>query len=190
MHRVNFHCTAVDRAYAENALKELSELLEKAPARIEVEFVPLSEAEGAAVEDVLKQPFPCFAEYVSELSGLWLETCDRLLWPLLVFCPRNCAVAEAARRSKPLAQWGAATGNSFAAVWQQDKYVVWHEALHLLSAEDCYTEDDMGPTCEQRNCIMQWVPTEQNVGQWPFLCSANIRRICDFSSSARVGGQL
>ena len=58
-----------------------------------------------------------------------------------------------------------------------DEHVLWHEALHTLGAEDCYDVEDQGPTCERDNCIMQYAPTKCNVGEWPFLCGDNVKRI-------------
>lgn len=98
---------------------------------------------------------------------------------LLVICSPNSHVAKAILKSNPAALWGGSNGQ-FSAVYEpMNEFVLWHETLHLLGAEDCYNLEinDEGPTCECSNCIMQYAPTQNTVGTWPFLCDGNINRI-------------
>lgn len=59
---------------------------------------------------------------------------------VFVFCPRNDAHARRARDENPQAQWGAAAPGDYghyALAWTPEKkYLIWHEAMHLLYAED------------------------------------------------------
>lgn len=60
-----------------------------------------------------------------------------------------------------------------------DKYIIWHEMLHLLGAYDCYdlSKNERGPNCDLPNCIMQYEATMANVGKWPFLCNGNLQLV-------------
>lgn len=73
---------------------------------------------------------------------------------------------------------GASNGPLALVYGSADKYVIWHEALHLLGARDCYDTSDPwqnpGPTCELPNCLMQYAPTSEAVRDWPFLCQNNL----------------
>ena len=55
-----------------------------------------------------------------------------------------------------------------------DKRYCWHETLHLLGAQDCYTKKDPGPTCDEPNCIMQYQATNSLLTNSTFLCTKNI----------------
>ena len=110
------------------------------------------------------------------------------LTPLVVCCRRDSALAMSAVEANPTAIWGARCGQ-FAAVYRHDPYVIWHEVLHLLGAQDCYPpdapEEDRLPTCGNQNCIMQYAPTNDRVGYPPFLCAVNVERMRDQFSKSR-----
>lgn len=65
-----------------------------------------------------------------------------------------------------------------------DPFTLWHEILHLYKAEDCYTEEDPGPTCGDPNCIMQSGIRQQTVTTQPWLCSENLRRCRDWNTDS------
>ena len=157
------------------SLKELSALLLRAPTKVSMAWACLSDDMDRVVRGILRRHLLFYA-YVAEISG---TSPLPLPWPLLVCCQGDSSLAQAARQANELAQHGAAVGAVFAAAWAGGKYVAWHEALHLLGAEDCYTPQDPGPTCEQANCIMQYAPDQASVGEWPFLCQANVERVRD-----------
>lgn len=164
-----------DQAHVMPSVKELSALLLRAPTEISMAWACLSDDMDRVVRGVLQRRL-LFPEYVAEISG---TSPLPLPWPLLVYCQEDSSLAEAAQQADDLAQHGAASGAVFAAAWAGGNYVVWHEALHLLGATDCYTPQDPGPTCEQANCIMQYAPDQASVGEWPFLCQANVERVRD-----------
>ena len=162
-----------NRSYLIHALQEFSVLLLRQPVGLNVEFEDLRGEKAKKVEEILRKRLPS-PDYVAEISIEWPFEPP---WPLLVCCRRDAIPAKAIRASNPMAQWGGTCAKRLAVVWQQDKYVIWHEILHLLGATDCYTQDDAGPTCELGNCIMQYQPCKHNVDQWPFICKANVRQI-------------
>ena len=90
--------------------------------------------------------------------------------------PETTEVVRALRDVNACAAWGATAGET-AFVWEPgNRFIVMHELLHALGAADCY---DMAspsgpPTCDLLNCIMQWEPTEDTVGAWPFVCGKNL----------------
>jgi hypothetical protein len=110
--------------------------------------------------------------------------------PLLVYCKNNSNLAKAAVKENSLAQWGLTRGEYLvSAVYEPDnKYVLWHETLHLFDACDCYCyyNPNAGSNCELNNCIMQYEPTKENVGEWPFLCQKNIERIQAWSKKHKL----
>lgn len=101
---------------------------------------------------------------------------------LLVYCMPCSGIAKAAVRFNNEAEWGIThpycfTSNSFAAVYKRgNKFVVWHEALHLLGANDC-SDCHSAECCDSAHDIMQHIPMPENVRNWPFLCGNNITLI-------------
>ena len=112
---------------------------------------------------------------------------------LVVLCPPDSALHAIALQSNSDALWGI-NNAGLAAIYNLDnKYIVWHETLHILGADDCYDldKDNRGPNCELGNCIMQYEATEENVGTWPFLCKKNVSlvksRINKWQNATRSG---
>ena len=101
--------------------------------------------------------------------------------PFLVYCKGNSKLAKAAKEESPLAQWGLTNDYYLvSAVYKRcNKYLLWHEALHLFEVCDCYCyyNPNAGVNCDLSNCIMQYEPLKETVGEWPFLCEKNIKRI-------------
>jgi len=93
---------------------------------------------------------------------------------IIVYCDRDAEFAVKARQDNPMARLGASVMSLYAMVWTPDKYVLWHEALHLLDVPDSYNES--GQTiCKEQNCIMQWNPNEGNCGGDLVLCQKTIK---------------
>ena len=99
----------------------------------------------------------------------------------VLLCDPSHVFARCARKAAPHAEWGVACGCLAIVYGSTDKYVIWHETLHLFGAEDCYNPGNPNghpnPNCGQPNCIMQYAPTVANVGNWPFLCGENVSRV-------------
>jgi hypothetical protein len=76
----------------------------------------------------------------------------------------------------PHAAWGAAVPGLAGIVTNlSNKYVLWHEVLHVLGADDCYDEKTGVTLCHLGEAsIMKYAP-ENHV--WPFLCERRIGEI-------------
>ena len=101
---------------------------------------------------------------------------------VFAYCRGDEDFVAVARAQNPDAEWGVALPGVFALAWMPaNKHLIWHEALHLLHAQDCY--DQCGrATCEDPRCVMQYEPTATNCGGGLSVCSANIERIgCQFA---------
>jgi len=175
----------VGQRFVVESLNELKQLLKNPLVEVELNPVPLSTKAVQIVESELQkapqqteEPFQAYRRAIS-------QNLSRPEWsPLVVYCKPDSELATAARKQMPAAYWGCTVGSTLSAVYRLgNKYILWHEILHLFNANDCYPPDDpnRGPTCELPNCIMQYAPTKKTVGEWPFLCQKNIKRIKDRS---------
>jgi hypothetical protein len=99
---------------------------------------------------------------------------------LLVYCSPHSNIAIAAQRKVPHAKWGAMCAFLAAVYSLNNKIAVFHEALHLLGADDCYVEDkpcQKKADCNFKHCIMDYNPHEEWCENWPFICGKNIALI-------------
>jgi hypothetical protein len=95
---------------------------------------------------------------------------ELLLPSLLVAIPNDHPYAQQCRAKDPRALWGAARGRTLAAVYSNFRApTFWHEALHLLGADDCYDEHGMA-TCDMPNCAMRYGTMSDSL----VLCTRNI----------------
>jgi hypothetical protein len=166
-----------DNRFIQSVFEELSNLLTRRMPCLEADFQCLPDVLAAKVADILRQDpeLSFYAHFASAIADV-LPTIPP--WPtrLLLYCLPDSPIARAFKSSSRI--WGA-TCRPLAVVWNlNNKYLIWHEVFHLLGAQDCYDKNGHGPICEITNCIMQYEPTDKNVGQWPFLCAKNIERIC------------
>ncbi len=165
-----------EKCFFVKAMKEFSKLLKRTPVEVDVRIDRLPNKVRAEVLGLLYE-----GKIMNRNRSLlkWFE--DNFGYPpqLIIGCPPSHNLACAAKAENSNAHWGGAVGRGpLALTYQpQNQYVVWHEALHLLGAEDCYSLSNQGPTCAQANCIMQYAPGESTVGKWPWLCSENIKRV-------------
>jgi hypothetical protein len=122
-----------------------------------------------------------FAIYRSIIKSVLEKALPPPLPRLLVYCSRGNYLAQSATRSAKVPSWGL-TDNFFAAVWKQNnEWIIWHEALHTLGADDCYEMSNPyqpKPDCNLGlSCVMQYEHTnpEKTLAPWPFLCEKNIQ---------------
>ena len=166
-----------DEEFVERSLKQLEENLRNKPTEFVIECAKLEDKEAEKVIRDLTDPSVEFVDKVSDLSLYFLEQSDATRLPgLVVCCQRGSLIAQQARSTNPLAQWGGKLGR-LALVWQPDnRHLIWHETLHLLGAEDCYDDETTEGTCEKEpQCIMQYAPTEESVALWPeCLCVGTV----------------
>ena len=183
------------------AFAELESLLKQPPVQVDCPIrrvPPDTEARivGCVAEQNMgkhpeKDDWIVLDEIGSRICGLFKQDvgtiptddpCRHLCPRLLICCQSAHELAGLCLRAYPNAFYGVVL-NSMGVVYELDNhYAVWHEFFHLIGAEDCYGMEDgqithRGPTCEQHNCIMQYAATEETVGDWPFLCRANVERI-------------
>lgn len=169
-----------DQRFVAERLDELEQLLKKPQAEIELRAIPLSPHVVPLMDSELHKPpqtteYPFLAYYLEISKILPRSECI----PLLIYCKVCSSVAQAAREECNQAKWGYCRTGRICAVYKpRNKYILWHEVLHLFGAEDCHEGPQKpGPICKQNDCIMQYAPTENNVCPWPFLCKENIERI-------------
>lgn len=184
-----WHCldmTEADEKFVADAAEKLSQFLRTEPTKLSITPKRLKDEHKLAkkVETILAKV--CNQSYEFRRCADDILNLLPITVHLLVYSMRCSEIAKAAVSSNDKAKWGLTypcclTSNSFAAVYQRDnKFVVWHEALHLLGADDCYEENNpyqKKPDCDFPDGIMQYAPTQENVRDWPFLCNKNVSLI-------------
>jgi hypothetical protein len=94
----------------------------------------------------------------------------------VIYCEPFSNIAKAIKKADEIAEWGQTYLNYISAVYKKEnKYILWHEVLHLFGVADCYNPNS--PNCDLSSCLMQYAPEEGNVAPWPFLCEDNIKRL-------------
>jgi len=170
------------------SLEELRQLLIKHPLEVELNAKPLSGKAGQFVGKVFFESpkgdegtlSACYDAILSKVS------CDKFA-PLVVYCRPDAKIAMAIKSERPLACWGVTMNHHISVVYNpENKYILWHEVLHLFDANDCYSYQapNAEMNCELTNCIMQYAPKEQTVSKWPFICERNIKRIQKWSKNS------
>lgn len=184
MLKLFWHCLDLsqsDEQFVEKSLCELTVLLQKPSVRIDVEMLRLRQDIIQGVEDVLRNPSLEEKEPFRQTIFTIRKKFSFSDWsPLLLYCKPNSSIASAAKKQDKNAIWGYMCDYKIAAVYRlNNKYILWHEVLHLFDVCDCYCyfNPNAGTNCDLTNCIMQYAPTPQTVGEWPFLCGKNIKRI-------------
>lgn len=102
---------------------------------------------------------------------------------LLILCDEGHPFVNDARNDNPRAHWGIGVPCKFSVAWVDNKYLWWHEALHLFNAKDCYNKFGINK-CPEVHCVMQASPTYQSCGGRLHLCSKNVRRLSNEGLSA------
>jgi hypothetical protein len=194
MLKLFWHCLNTgeeDRNFVNDNLDKLSSLLKTPLVGITFEAKPLPPRlveEVNGVYELWRNHGFSFHNFCLRIRNKF-DSLNLKDMPLLVYCKNDSNLAKAAVKENPLAQWGLTYDNHLvSAVYEPDnKYLLWHEVLHLFGAEDCYNESEpQYLICELPGCIMQYVPTEINVCLWPFLCQKNIERIQAWSKKHKL----
>ncbi len=171
-------------------MEELPTVLRQQPLGAEIGVERLSDQTMRQIGSVLDKADRSLCEVNVDLCKALCR--QGFKEPLLaVGCPRTHPLL---RTHATDGIWGTAfQGGPLAVCWQvPDKFIVWHEVLHLLGADECYKESTHEQTCERPNCIMQYVPTSASVGEWPFLCLTvmeRLRRCLQIQLGVRPDGQ-
>jgi len=169
----------IEEDVVSSAFAELVEFVHKMPLSVAIDVRKISEDQLPGICEAVSG-----AQNYSRLEISLMDLIDRgqpgdssMRTRVLICSPPDGRIATLAKELNPDAEWGM-SGSVLASVYGKvDRYVIWHEALHLLGADDCYQLPDKGPCCELPNCIMQYEPTLSRVGRWPFICSKNIQSI-------------
>ena len=181
MLKLFWHClddNNEDRQFISESLKELEKLLEKPIIQVEFKAYQLSKALARIANEILHCPSkesaePLFVCWVRMVGKIPRDECT----PLLICCRPDSEIAKAIKKKVPLALWGYMQNECISAVYKpNNKYILWHEALHLFGMDDCYdyNRPNNGTNCELNNCLMQYEPSAETIGEWPFLCKKNI----------------
>lgn len=198
MLKLFWHClddNTEDRQFISESLNELEKLLKKPIVQVEFKAYQLSKALARIANEILHCPSK---ESSGPLFDCWFRMIQKnpkdKFSPLLIYCRPDSEIAEAIRKKDYIAQWGYTQNGCISAVYEpNNKYILWHEALHLFDAGDCYcyANPNAGTTCGLTNCLMQYAPTQDSVGEWPFLCKKNIeilQKRMTRQSTPTVGG--
>lgn len=99
---------------------------------------------------------------------------------LTIYCPDSSSpIIQAARARLPHALWGINFAGLLSLTYvTNNPHALWHETLHLLGAQDHYDLTTFQTTCPLSTCIMQFAPSQQTIGEQPFLCGTT-RRILE-----------
>lgn len=174
-----------DEKFVAGALDQLAQHLKTEPIKLSISIKRLGDETDLAkkvveeldrLNDQMYTFIECEHAIVSAfyIGGLIGETYKA---KLLVYCSPDSRIALAAQKNAPHAELGAACGFLAAVYSLNNKSTIFHEALHLLGADDCYIENQpcqKKPDCNFERCIMDYNPTEQWCENWPFICDKNI----------------
>ncbi len=175
---IYWHClgmTEADETFVNSALKELAQHLKEDPIKLPISVKRFGDEPDIAKQvdailNRLNDPSYTFSNYAADILYLFLKEGifkEGVTPKLLVYCRPDSQIANVARRENPSALYGAACG-SFAAVYRLDyKVTIWHEALHLLGADDCYEQDN--PRKKKPHC----------------KCDENIKKLKDAAEKAK-----
>ena len=185
MLKLFYYCLNMDeiaKQFVVKSLSELTDLLSQPP--VQVEFRPDPLPEKFRKDKLISEPCSDILCFSLWCKRIFFELLNH--YPLLVYCRKDSKVAEAAIKENERAIWGLCKDDySVSAVYQpENKYILWHETLHLFGVDDCYDlqKPNAGTTCGLDNCLMQYAPQKDTVGEWPFLCQKNIKRIQNWSN--------
>ena len=194
-----FKMSSDDEKFVTQRLHELSQFLEKPPAKIQLEIMPLPPELKYRATEILNAPpqrhedIPNDSPYAPFSVSYCLHFRNLLKnynsTRVLIYCESGSNIAKAAKEECHNAAWGLCSDPPLiAAVYKlNDEYILWHEALHLFGAEDCNKgHENPGPTCKLPGCIMQWIPAEIKVCSWPFLCQENVKLIRAWSKKHKL----
>lgn len=95
---------------------------------------------------------------------------------LSVSCSAEHPIACAARGAYPLARWGLCTAGVLAVTYHPgNRFILWHETMHLLGASDHYDNRTLATTCGEPGCLMQYAPSDETVTEETCLCPETLR---------------
>ncbi len=183
MRTAYWHCLDLDASRWDQVgrwLEELTEMLASPPAMAEVAFCRLAASAAEIAEAVLQSPVTASEPFRATVMLLRQKVAPLgRCMPMMVCCRPDSIPARTARCESLLAQWGYCCLGLSVLYKLDNKWILWHEALHLFGVNDCYDNDNpQGPTiCELPHCLMQYAPSDATIGAEPFLCSRTIKAL-------------
>ncbi len=185
---IYYYCldvSSVQEASIEVSLRELGVLLKRPPVEANCPIVPLPDnLQGQIAQDLKHPDLRMCAGNILKTLECWVESSATkypspgLAPKLLVCCSRQHPLTKRCLATLPTALWGLTINDCLAVIYELSMpLVLGHESLHLVGADDCYDLPNRGPTCEHRQCIMQYAPTEGIVDGHLALCSDNAKCI-------------
>jgi hypothetical protein len=181
------HETPNDEKFVADSLKELAQNLRKEPIKLDIGVErlagdrKLTEKTDAILKKFSNQSYricDCDADITDVFHQFRLIDTTRMS-RLLVYCRPDSGIAKAAKRQAPWALWGGTSGCLAAVYKHNNKFTIWHEAVHLLLSrsderDECY--EPYPPyakkcDCDCEPCLMQYAPSEETIGEWPSLCT-------------------
>lgn len=172
---------------AEDAMRSFADVCSEPPLEVRCD-VEIVSAEDACGEIAQALQGPCWLAVHGALVR-WLRSTGGTAHmsaagdpvsdtAIIVCCSPGHPVTARCVEEAPHAVWGATEWLVALVYSSLNRFIIWHEMLHLLRAEDCYDPDDRDEvTCGFEGCIMQYAPTSCTVRQRPFLCDGNVQRI-------------
>ena len=187
---IYWHCleqtaSEEDEKFVAGTLNQLAQHLKAEPIKLSISIKPLGDQPNLAKKIAkelgrLNDETDAFSKcegaitYAFSTANLIGNTYKA---KLLVYCSPHSNIAIAAQRKAPHAKYGATCAFLAAVYSLNKKSTIFHEALHLLGADDCYIEDkpcQKKPDCNFERCIMDYNPPEEWCDNWPFICDKNI----------------
>ena len=124
---------------------------------------------------------------VSQLPGKdpwmdWEPYTSRLIF---VFCEPKDPLVHVFQQENPLAHWGVAIPAQFSIAWHYDRFLIWHELMHLFNAKDCYNKFGINK-CSSGNCLMRRDPSRLHWQSEWVICSKNQKRMTEYARSVQA----
>jgi hypothetical protein len=180
------HETSEDEKFVTDSLNELARNLREEPIKLNIAIASLQNEpyllkKVNAILNKFTTKSYTFEKCAEEIMGAF--TYEKYIEKLLVYCRTDSKIAKAALNEKSSALWGLTRNFVLAAVYKpRNKFIIWHEALHLLGLDECYDENTLIRNCEWETCIMQYEPPPGVNENWPSLlcdnlCDKNIKQL-------------
>jgi hypothetical protein len=158
-----------DERFVGDSLDELAAVIHANPLHLNLDVRPLPVDLRTPIVEQLS--YGHLDMCIAIIRRLRLNAASGTSFGVLAYCPPDHPAARAAQRRLLRAAWGISLSGVLSLAYSKgNEYLLWHEALHLLGAQDHYDTTTLRPTCDLRNCVMQYAPTSESIGSGPVLC--------------------
>lgn len=186
MLKLYWHCATkhkCDEEFVQRSLQELTTYLEKPPTEIRMSYEKLDLEKAITIVRILETEL---LNNNKTVENSFEDAQKKILksgtLPVLIYCDPYSPIAKSIKQKQPRAEWGLYHEQISTVYRKGNKYILWHEALHLFDVDDCYDINNRnGPLkCELENCLMRYAPQQGKVARWPFLCKENIKLLKNY----------